>query len=164
MIPSDTPSPLAAVARQRVSGVRRLLAVPPGDWVLAARAGVVLVVLRLALLLLDFGTVRRLARRLAPISGERSPDPERTERLVRAVWRASARIPTGRNCLLRSLAVHLLLAREGIRSSLRIGVRAGESEDFSGHAWVEVDGRVVTLEGGGLERWNAFDGCVLGDF
>src|SRR5207245_11375809 len=43
------------------------------------------------------------------------------------------------SCLAKSLTIWWLLARQGISSHLRIGIRKKE-EKFEAHAWVERDG------------------------
>jgi hypothetical protein len=70
------------------------------------------------------------------------------------------------HCLHRSLALHYWLRREGLPSSLQIGVRKQGSE-LRAHAWVELDGHVVndapsftsafkplTSPGGQRPTWN----------
>ncbi len=46
------------------------------------------------------------------------------------------------SCLAKSLALWWLLARQGIPSHLRIGIRK-EHEKFEAHAWVECDGAAL---------------------
>jgi hypothetical protein len=46
--------------------------------------------------------------------------------------------PNGGHCLGRSVALHVLLRRDGVPSELRIGVRRGQASPEA-HAWVEVD-------------------------
>jgi len=53
----------------------------------------------------------------------------------RSIW------PT--TCLRQALLVEALLARRGIASELRIGVRNLATTGFGAHAWVERDGRVL---------------------
>ena len=62
-----------------------------------------------------------------------------TARMVRAVWRSGIGHP---NCLNASLALWWLLARQGIASDLRVGVRK-DGEKFEAHAWVECGGAAL---------------------
>jgi len=50
------------------------------------------------------------------------------------------------NCLERSLTLWWLLSRRGIASELRFGARK-ESTHFEAHAWVELDGTVLSDAG-----------------
>jgi hypothetical protein len=52
-------------------------------------------------------------------------------------------------CLVQALAAQILLASEGIPSTLHIGVRKGEQSPIDAHAWVEVDGKIII---GGADR------------
>jgi Transglutaminase-like superfamily len=59
-----------------------------------------------------------------------------TTRMVLAAVRNS---PIPSTCLERSLSLWWLLARQGIATQFRIGVRK-DGERFTAHAWVERDG------------------------
>lgn len=73
-------------------------------------------------------------------------------RLARAVGRGAARLPGETRCLPRALALHAMLRRRGLGSTLLIGVLSraerGSSDDL--HAWILRDGEV--LIGGGVAR------------
>ena len=51
----------------------------------------------------------------------------------------------GRNCLQDALAADVMLCRRGHPSTLRFGVKKGESArvPIEAHAWVESDGAIV---------------------
>lgn len=70
-------------------------------------------------------------------------DVERAARLVDAV---AACYPPA-TCLKKSLILLRILRKRGFSAELRLGVRKRQ-DDFSAHAWVECDGRV--LLGGGV--------------
>lgn len=64
------------------------------------------------------------------------------ERLHRLVgWAARLHWPP-KTCLLRSLTLRWMLARRGIDSRLRIGVRRVQA-DILAHAWIELAGQPV---------------------
>ena len=76
-------------------------------------------------------------------------------------WSISAarRIVPGSTCLTEALAMQLLLRQCGYASSIRVGVRKTPNGDFSAHAWVENDGRIIfgqTQEADKFERLPAF--------
>jgi Transglutaminase-like superfamily len=82
-----------------------------------------------------------------PVSSAASLPVERTAALVEAVaFRMGAR------CLTRSIVLQSLLARRGEPSSVAIGASAGGMR-FRAHAWVELRGQVVSVQGP--------DGCAL---
>jgi Transglutaminase-like superfamily len=62
-----------------------------------------------------------------------------TSRMVLAAARNS---PIPSTCLERSLSLWWLLARQGITTQFRIGVRK-DGEKFTAHAWVERDGVAI---------------------
>ncbi len=76
-----------------------------------------------------------------------------TVRMVRA---ASRHTLTRATCLEGSLVLWWLLARQGISSQLRIGIRK-EAEKFEAHAWVERSGAVLNDPEGLHRHYPAFD-------
>ena len=68
-----------------------------------------------------------------------------------AVRRASSVVP-GATCLTQALAAHLLLARRGYASRLRIGVARESDEKLRAHAWLESDG-IIVLGGSSVEAF-----------
>ncbi len=87
------------------------------------------------------GVVDRLVRPsgMVPVSSERAIHVAR--RYSDVLESVSRVIPAP--CLERSLALQQLLSGDGVRSELRIGVRK-ERERLSAHAWVEIDGEIVS--------------------
>lgn len=81
----------------------------------------------------------RLARVLAPhpATGGLEEDQAITRAMVRAL-----RVHRRALCLPQALVGLLLAARRNVRARVRIGVRAGASEQFGAHAWLETGGGV----------------------
>jgi Transglutaminase-like superfamily len=79
-----------------------------------------------------------------------------TVRMVRAAVRHSPGHPT---CLEESLALWWLLARQGLASELRIGVRKREDK-FEAHAWVERHGAALNEPEAMHEHYAAFDAAL----
>jgi hypothetical protein len=84
-------------------------------------------------------TQATLRKRLPPGRPPEPPDHQRISTTVRMV-RAAVRHGLGHpSCLQESMTIWWLLARQGISSELRIGVRK-QGERFEAHAWVEREG------------------------
>jgi Transglutaminase-like superfamily len=60
------------------------------------------------------------------------------------------------SCLAKSLTLWWLLARQGISSHLRIGIRK-ENEKMEAHAWVERDGAALNEPNERHHHYSAFD-------
>jgi len=60
------------------------------------------------------------------------------------------------SCLAKSLTLWWLLARQGISSHLRIGIRK-EQEKFEAHAWVEREGAALNEPDEHHHHYSAFD-------
>jgi Transglutaminase-like superfamily len=78
---------------------------------------------------------------------------QRTCQMVRAGAHYSLLRPT---CLVESLALWHLLERQGIPSSLRIGVRK-TFQKFEAHAWVEYAGAALNQSDEQHQHYAAFD-------
>lgn len=89
-------------------------------------------------------SLRRLVRWTGSVShrGER-PDEEVVDRTIWAVQAVSARLFPARPCLPQSLTARFLLARHGVPTDLRIGVRKGEEDELCAHAWLESGDEVL---------------------
>jgi len=82
--------------------------------------------------------------------GSRNPDAEARAILIAQIVRAASHQGIGDpSCLEVSLALWWLLARQGIASELRVGVRK-DGGTFEAHAWVEC-GRVA-LDDPGIQQ------------
>jgi hypothetical protein len=63
------------------------------------------------------------------------------------------------SCLAKSLTLWWLLARQGIPSQLRIGIRK-EEQKFEAHAWVERDGAALNEPDEHHHHYSAFDAAL----
>ena len=95
-----------------------------------------------------------------PFPGQKSGDESQrvalTSRMVDAADRHGLVHPS---CLAKSLTLWWLLARQGITSHLRIGIRR-EAETFEAHAWVEREGAAVNEPEGCHHHYAAFDAAI----
>jgi hypothetical protein len=82
-----------------------------------------------------------------------SKDAAATAHMVNAADRHGLVHPS---CLAKSLTLWWLLARQGISSHLRIGIRK-EKEKFEAHAWVECDGAALNEPDEHHQHYAAFD-------
>jgi hypothetical protein len=73
--------------------------------------------------------------------------------VVWAVDVASRYIPASKNCLNRALTAKVLLARQGLSTHLRIGVRRGPAGELLAHAWVEAADGILIGNMPGLSRY-----------
>lgn len=115
--------------------VCKFLSLPVRDRLLLVRAAMLLVSLRVALRLIPFKRLSRIRFR------RNTRAPEETDRLLWSVCCASRWMPAP-TCLVQALALHILLARAGHDSRVRIGV-TNRSRTLDAHAWVELNGRIL---------------------
>lgn len=125
--------------------LRRFNALPRSAKIVFVEAGVLLPLLRASLRLRGFRATQRTlqsflgqpARCSAPARAD-----SQTKKISRMVLAAARHSIFSTSCLERSLALWWLLARRGVASQLRIGVRT-TGEKFEAHAWVEREGVAV---------------------
>jgi hypothetical protein len=139
-----------------VNNWRKFRRLPAAEKALFLEAIALLPMVRLGLKALGFRRLQALlhnlvASALARDPGENGYLSRRAARLV-----AVAASYAGGTCLAQSLVLAHLLARRGIHTDLRIGVRK-EEEGFEAHAWVEAGGVVLNDGQHVTERFAAFD-------
>ena len=120
---------------------------------LLAEATVLLLISRIGLRTMPFVRLRTflsLFARIRTRRGQRVRADNRIDRIVWAVETAGQQFPAIGTCLTEALTAHVLLARSGFRSDLRIGVSRDPNGKFLAHAWLENDG--IVLIGGELGK------------
>jgi transglutaminase superfamily protein len=131
---------------RRLAELARL---PVAERRLLVQAALLLATVRVALVLLRWPVVRRLAARAArPVAGGA---PVAAAALQRAVERAGRHVP-GATCLSQAIALQILLGRRGRTADLRLGVAPGEGRRLEAHAWLEAEGHVL-IGAAGRERY-----------
>jgi len=110
-------------------------------------AGILLPLLRVSLRMRGFrATQRTLQKSLGGGKSGSNAEPAKADScskiISRMVLAAARHSVCSTSCLERSLVLWWLLARQGIASQLRIGVRR-TGEKFEAHAWVERDGAAI---------------------
>jgi len=68
-------------------------------------------------------------------------------------------LPFQPTCLEKSLALWWLLRRHRIQANLRIGARK-DAEVFEAHAWVDVDGMILSESGDDRDHFVPFEGEI----
>jgi hypothetical protein len=123
------------------------------------RAVAMLVLVSLSLRLRGFQATQTALQKILPArlpeqnSGNEKQLAALTAHMVNAADRHGLIHPS---CLAKSLTLWWLLARQGITSQLRIGIRK-EAETFEAHAWVEREGLALNEPEERHHHYAAFD-------
>lgn len=127
--------------------ITKFLRLPGKDRALLIQAFCLILGIRLALKAMRFVTLRAALVKLASVGrASRRQMPAHEDEQQRTVWavRTAARaLPAISTCLTNALAAHVLLARRGYVSNLRIGVTRDEKGEFTAHAWLEQEGAIL---------------------
>lgn len=99
-----------------------------------------------------FSRVHTVVKRTA--TAKRAPSPQAVDNVVRAVRDAATLYFKSVRCLQRSAAVTRMLRRRGVAAEMVIGY---EAIPLHAHAWVVVDGEVVSDATDGLEHYHVID-------
>jgi Transglutaminase-like superfamily len=125
--------------------LRRFSTLPRPAKALFLRAVLLLPILTLCLRLRGFKSTQRLLQKFPGTAKNAQQDVAVEARiaLTSSMVVAAARNSLIRStCLERALALWWLLARQGIATEFRIGVRK-DAEKFAAHAWVERNGAAI---------------------
>jgi hypothetical protein len=138
--------------RRWLARLRSAAALPAGERRALARAHAALLGAQLRVWTRPAGTLVRPGP--GPATREPGPwDVERARLLARVVDRAASSGLLRPACLVRALALHRLLLRDGITGArIRLGVRRDGSA-LAAHAWVEVGGAVLGDDGRRASRF-----------
>lgn len=137
--------------------MRRLqsfLRLPARERFLYLRTWLLLFRIRLMLWVLPYRRWRQIAAQMIRVENERQLDRPQVNQITRAVRVMSKYVPQA-SCLTQALAAQTLLANEGQRSQLRVGVTQNGGK-LEAHAWVQIDGRVVIGGRESVVRFSAF--------
>lgn len=96
---------------------------------------------RVALTVVPYRVLRRMRRGVVRLAS-RFAGPAHDAHALGAAVRVAARHVPAAHCLTQAIALHLMLARRSMRSTLVIGV-ARRDGAFAAHAWVDRDGDVL---------------------
>ena len=109
----------------------------------AASALVALIIADVAVRFMPFGViVKRVRSELRKVPAD---DASIAIKQVKwAIGAAQRRIPWTIPCLATAIAANRLLARRGIPSEIRLGVRTGVHASIDAHAWLVANGVFVT--------------------
>lgn len=129
--------------------LRKFLSLSPSDRYLLAHALVVVMVVRLSLWIFPFRRLRNVVEQ--SLAGTPRPAVPATRSANQIVWSVAAvsRLVPRATCLTQALAAHVLLARQGYSSRVRVGVGRARQGELKAHAWLEHGGEVV-IGGAGM--------------
>ena len=146
--------------------LRKLSQLSAPEFLLLVQAVVLLSAVRFAL---KFVTIARLqligarnvsdSRRDRVVRAATGLSPEATARMVRI---AAERGPYHAKCLEQSLVLRWLLLRQGVEARILFGARK-EDEQMQAHAWVEVDGLVLSEDNGVYQHFSPLDELLAGN-
>ena len=123
--------------------IRRFFFHSFADKILLVKATIIVVLVRLGLKLLRYQTLTTILDKTSKAKTPTQQDDAFIDRVVWAVSAASKFVPVDASCLTQALAAKAILDRRGIRGALRFGVVKDPEGELLGHAWLEIDGRVV---------------------
>ena len=141
--------------------IRRFSALERSARGLFLRASLVLPLITIGLRWRGFRKTKALLQHFIPLTyGSQNPEAQARAALTARMVRAAARHGIGNpSCLEVSLALWWLLARQGIASDLRVGIRK-DGEEFEAHAWVECGGATLNEPGIKHPHFAAFDAAL----
>jgi hypothetical protein len=111
---------------------------------LLAQAWLALHIIRAALWIVPFETILASCQRVQ-VSPQPAPARQSSVAAFRLAWlvNAASRYSLAKSsCLHDALALSWLMGRQGIPSTVQIGVMRPR-RDFAAHAWVEHDGQII---------------------
>lgn len=133
--------------------LRRFLHLRTNEQWFLIKVMLLLEVTKLAVRLLPFRVLRRLAEGAGKVpAGQRRAERFSAHDIGWAVETMSRNVPGEKTCLAQALAAQVLLVRRGHPAVIQIGVLRNDEGAFQAHAWVVSEDSVV-VGGHELERY-----------
>lgn len=148
------------ISTEMRSRLAKLASFSADEWRVLIAAWCLLPLIAFSLRMLDYPRTRNLMGRFVTKAGRGTAPDAQVERVTRLVGVAARHGACRANCLQHALAVWWLLARRGIETNLRIGVRKDHA-DFSAHAWIERDGVILVGGADAPDRFHALPDSPL---
>lgn len=130
----------------------------PAERRAVARAGLLITAFQVALAVLPFRRVMRMASGAGRTRRTDAPSQFDRDLAVWAVEAAGRRLLSRNPCLPKALAALTLFRRAGVDADLFVGVAREEEGRMRAHAWVESEGRVVVGGDVPLEAYTRLPG------
>lgn len=113
---------------------------------LLLKATFLVLLVRFVTLIFPFNVIKSFlfnfkADKNPPVANRPSAD-----RIRWAVDAVSNKIPFTKNCLIKSISIHLLLTDYGYESIVHFGVAKNNEDKFKAHAWIESEGKIFSSE------------------
>jgi hypothetical protein len=140
------------VSSERRNRLTKLASLGAEDWRVLLTAWCLLPLIAISLRVFDYPRTRNVMERFVQGIDSATAPEIHVGRVTRLVPVAARHGAYRASCLCLALAVWWLLARRGVETTLRIGVRKDQT-GFSAHAWVERDGVVLTGGADAHERY-----------
>lgn len=124
--------------------LRKFLSLHNSDRILLIISWITITVVRLGLWLLPWKILYEVVGKIAPTASNiPQPDENVSSKVAWAVETVSRYTITTPKCLARALTTYILLARQGYRTELCLGVAKDFQGNFTAHAWVESQGQII---------------------
>lgn len=130
---------------RRAQALSRFMRLPESERWLIVETGFYLICAKLAIsttstrTLLALGTLDRSSGAADAVVASLPPE---IAPAIHALDKSSRRLPFA-NCLVRAVALRMLLARRDIATELHIGARKDEQGQFAAHAWLTYDDTIL---------------------
>jgi hypothetical protein len=133
----------AASPVRRRSGLLGFFGLSGANQRVLAESLVTLALVSLAIRLMPFRFVVKAAKK-----GDAKPaaSPEARTAILRCRWAVEKwadRVPWRTVCFQKGLALHMMLRRRGIASTLHYGVMQNEARGLTAHVWISESDRIV---------------------
>ena len=136
----------------------KFLSLPTHKKILLIKVAFLLMIMKLIVFLFPFKLVKRIIESLSAVKPLAGQSTDKLQAIKWAIDAASNYIPFTKTCLIKSLALHILLVRNGFESTLNIGVTKDESKKLNAHAWIESDGEVLIAKEHAYTRLLSIEG------
>ena len=130
-----------------MEALNKFKSLPKLEKKLLLKAVFLVLLIRLVIVILPFniitGFISNIFKSKKSLRADSCPMADRVRWAVDA---GSNSIPFTKNCLVKSIAIHILLRNYNYESIIHFGVRKDSKDILKAHAWVECEGEIFSSE------------------
>ena len=110
------------------------------------KAVFLVLLIRFITFIFPFNIIKSFLSNLKSDKNSHSANRPLADRIRWAVDAVSNKIPFTKNCLIKSMSIHLLLVNYGYESTMHFGAAKDNENRLKAHAWIESEGKVFSSE------------------
>jgi hypothetical protein len=128
--------------------LNKFILLPNFEKKLLIKAIFLILLVRFVTFILPFGITKIFLLKSKAVKHGHILNPPSQDKIRWAVDAITNKIPFTKNCLVKSIVIHILFLNSGYESKINFGIMKNNNEKLNAHAWIESEGKIFSSEEG----------------